>query len=173
MLSRALFLDRDGTVIEDRGYLRDPESIVPLPGALNGLLRFADAGWKLIIVSNQSGVAREIVAPEEMNAVHNRFLDLLTAAGVPITESYLCPHGVDGGCKCRKPAIGSLKEAARAHGLNLRQSWMIGDRESDIRCGRSAGCRTIWLRNPRFEVDEALPTRIVDGWDELRPENLS
>ena len=164
---RALFLDRDGTIIEDRGYMRDPEDVKALPGAIEALAGLAEAGWKLIVISNQSGVGRGLMSLDQMEAVQNRFLELMASSGISITASYLCPHRPDEGCECRKPSDFFLRQAAREHDIDLNLSWMAGDREADILCGRSAGCSTIWLRNELFPVAGDLPTFIASDWSEI------
>jgi D-glycero-D-manno-heptose 1,7-bisphosphate phosphatase len=162
-VKRALFLDRDGTIIEDRGYMRDPNDVVLLPGAAEALRAIEAAGWILIVVSNQSGVGRGLIAQAEMDAVQARFLDLMRAAEVSITASYLCAHHPGEDCGCRKPGVLHLQQAAREHGIDLRESWMVGDRESDILCGKNAGCRTIWLRNSEFPPDAGVADYEADG----------
>jgi D-glycero-D-manno-heptose 1,7-bisphosphate phosphatase len=166
-VNRAIFLDRDGTVIEERGYLRDPEGVQLLPGAAEALARLAENGWKLIVVSNQSGVGRGLIPPDRMEQVHQRFLAVLGQSGVPVGASYICPHIPEDHCECRKPSPFLLHRAAREHGLDLSASWMIGDREGDILCGRNAACSTIWLRNEMFAVAETLPTFIANDWSEI------
>ena len=163
-LDRALFLDRDGTIIEDCGYPRDPDQVRLLPRAAEALQALASEGWKLIVISNQSGVGRGIVAPNEMEAVQERFLELMREHAVPIAASYVCPHAPGDRCQCRKPSPFLLEQAAREHALDLAASWMIGDREADVLCGRNAGCRTIWLRNDAFPVPKDLPDFIADDW---------
>lgn len=143
--SRALFLDRDGTLIVDTGYVRDARDVVLLPGAAH-LLREARAlGYQLIVVSNQSGVARRIITPAQLAAVQERFEESLAQEGVALDDVRFCLHGPDDGCACRKPASGMLRDAAAARGLDLRRSVMVGDRETDVAAGRGAGCRTILL----------------------------
>lgn len=165
--NRAIFLDRDGTVIEECGYLSKPELVRALPGAIEGLSALASAGWKLIVVSNQSGVGRGLIAPAQMDAVQNRFLDLMRSGGVPIAASYFCTHTPDDLCLCRKPSPLLLQRAAAELSLDLSSSWMVGDREGDILCGRNAGCSTIWLRNEMFAVPPDLPTLVADNWGEI------
>lgn len=167
-MSRALFLDRDGTVMEDTGYVADPALVRLLPGAAEALAALAAAGWKLFIVSNQSGVGRGKIAVPQMEAVQSRFLELLAEHGVRITASYFCVHAPEENCACRKPSPYFLHQAAREHGIDLAASCMIGDREADILCGRGGGCSTIWLRNAAFAVDPALPARIARDWAEIR-----
>ncbi len=167
-MNRGLFLDRDGTVIEECGYISDPALVRTLPGAAEALAALASEGWKLIVVSNQSGVGRGLIAPEQMDAVQRRFLDLMRSQGIPIADSYVCTHTPEDGCECRKPSPYSLMRAAADHELDLSASYMIGDREGDILCGRNAGCSTIWLRNAMFPVPEDLPTFIANAWSEIR-----
>ena len=166
-MNPALFLDRDGTVIEERGYLSDPAGVRLLPGAAEALAALASEGWKLIMVSNQSGVGRGLITPQQMEAVQKRFLELMESKGVPIEGSYVCTHTPDDRCECRKPSPFLLRQAAAEHGVDLSASWMIGDREGDILCGRNAGCSTIWLRNDLFSVDAGLPTAIAADWNEI------
>src|SRR5579864_7753836 len=103
MLKRAVFLDRDGTIIVDRGYIKDPNQIQPLPGAVESLRNLAREGWKLIVISNQSGVGRGILTIDEMNAVQTKFLRLMRSNGVEIAASYICTHAPEENCECRKP----------------------------------------------------------------------
>jgi len=167
MLKRALFLDRDGTVIVDRGYMKDPNQVELLPGASDALRKLAREGWKLIIVGNQSGVGRGLITKEEMDAVQAKFLRLMKSNGIEITASYFCIHAPEDNCECRKPATLSVEKAARDHAISAEQSWMIGDRESDILCGRNAGCSTIWLRNKEYPVAPELPDFIANNWGDI------
>jgi len=167
-MKRALFLDRDGTIIEDRGYMHDPALVQMLPGAAETLRAMECAGWALIVVSNQSGVGRGLMTQAEMDAVQNRFLEVMRQAGVNITASYFCIHRPDENCQCRKPSAFHVERAAREHGLDLRASWMIGDRRSDILCGKNAGCKTIWLSNPLYPVMPGLPDFVAEDWGEVQ-----
>jgi D-glycero-D-manno-heptose 1,7-bisphosphate phosphatase len=135
----ALLLDRDGTLIVDAGYPRDPDLVVALPGAIDALRGLADR-YALVIVSNQSGVGRGRITPAEARAVHDRVIAVFAAGGVAFTGAYYCPHAPEAGCRCRKPAPGLVLDAARDLGLDLARSVMIGDKPSDLACGRAAGC---------------------------------
>jgi D-glycero-D-manno-heptose 1,7-bisphosphate phosphatase len=104
---------------------------------------------------------------EEMNAVQAKFLRTLRAQGVEITASYFCTHTPEDNCECRKPSTLSVEKAVREHAISAQQSWMIGDREGDILCGRNAGCSTIWLRNNQFPVAAELPDYIAANWGEV------
>jgi histidinol-phosphate phosphatase family protein len=164
-MNRALFLDRDGTIIEDREYPRDPELVRLLPGAADALGRLAREGWKLIVIGNQSGVGRGLIRPEEMRAVEARFEEIMEAGGAPIDAAYFCLHAPTDGCGCRKPSPLLVQQAAREHDVDLAESFMIGDRETDIQCGRNAGCSTIWLRNAIFSVAAGLPDFMARDWN--------
>jgi len=139
----AVFLDRDGTLIEDVGYLADPGGIVFLDGAVDALRSLQDQRFALVVVSNQSGIARGLVGVEEAEAVHRRFVAALADEGVELDDVRYCPHGPDDGCSCRKPLPGLIVEAAVELGVDLRRSFMIGDKPDDVEAGRRAGCRTI------------------------------
>ncbi|HEU4732619.1 MAG TPA: HAD family hydrolase [Kofleriaceae bacterium] len=136
---RALFIDRDGTLIVDVGYPREPARVEPLPGALDALRGLA-ASFALVIVSNQSGIARGLITPAEARAVHERTIELFAHAGVGFAGAYYCPHAPDAGCPCRKPQPGLLLDAARELELDLARSSLVGDRASDVAAGRAAGC---------------------------------
>lgn len=164
---RAIFLDRDGTVIVDRGYLRDPAGIEPLPGALDALRLLRAQEWKLFLISNQSGVGRKLMTIEEMDSVQRHFVALMQGSGIDFEACYLCTHAPEDACECRKPATHFIARASAEHSVDPALSWMIGDRESDIVCGRNAGCRTILLRNPEFAVPPNLPDFTADSWSEI------
>jgi D-glycero-D-manno-heptose 1,7-bisphosphate phosphatase len=164
MLKRAVFLDRDGTIIADRGDLKDPNAIEILPGAVDALRKLAREGWKLIIVADQSDGGRGEMTKQEIDAVQAKMLRMLRAQGVEIIASYFCTHAPGENCECRKPGTGSVERAAREHSISAEQSWMIGDREEDVLCGRDAGCSTVWLKNAAHLVPAELPDYIAANW---------
>jgi len=135
----ALFLDRDGTLIVDVGYPRDPARVAPLPGAIEAL-RELQASFLLVIVSNQSGLGRGLITEAEARAVHDRVIAVFRAGGVEFAGAHYCPHAPEAGCACRKPAPGLLLDAARALAIDLAGSIMVGDKPSDVDAGRAAGC---------------------------------
>ena len=144
----AVFLDRDGTVIDEVGHLGEPERVVVLPGVPAALRKLVDAGYALVVVTNQAGVARGYFTDSEVVAVNDRTRELLEAEGVLLDGSYHCPHHPDftGPCDCRKPAPGMLVRAAEELDLDLSRSWMVGDHPSDAEAGRAAGARSIMVR---------------------------
>jgi histidinol-phosphate phosphatase family protein len=153
-IKRAVFLDKDGTLIQDVPYNVDPARMWLLPGATAGLRRLHAAGFELIVVSNQSGIARGYFELRAMRGVEQRLRALMEGAGAALAGFYYCPHHPGGRvpayaveCDCRKPAPGMLLRAARAHGIHLAQSWMVGDILNDVEAGRAAGCRTILIDN--------------------------
>lgn len=137
-MNRAVFLDRDGTLIVDAVYPKDPERVQLVPHVIEALLEL-QRRFLLVIVSNQSGIGRGLITPEEARAVHERVLQVFDREGVRFADAYYCPHVPGEGCACRKPAPGMLLDAAAALGVELARSVMIGDRASDVAAGRAAG----------------------------------
>ncbi len=144
----AVFLDRDGTVIDEVGHLGEPERVVLLPGVPAALRRLSDAGYALVVITNQAGVARGYFTETEVAAVNERTASLLEAEGVRLDGWYHCPHHPDftGACDCRKPLPGMLMRAAGDLDLDLSRSWMVGDHPSDAEAGRAAGASSIMVR---------------------------
>ena len=166
MNDAAVFLDKDGTLIEDLPYNVDPDRIRLAPGAAEGLRLLHHAGYHLIVISNQSGVARGYFAEQALAAVAARLRGLLAAAGVPLAAVYYCPHHPDGAvpayavaCDCRKPAPGLILRAAYDHSIDLARSWFIGDILHDIEAGRRAGCRTVLILNGNETEWDISPQR--------------
>src|SRR5215211_6803278 len=169
MIRRAVFLDKDGTLIEDVPFNVDPELIRLGPGAALGLPRLHRAGFRLIVVSNQAGVARGRFAESALRAVHDRLRRLLADLGVPLAGFYYCPHHPEGtvpgyaaGCECRKPSPGLILRAAREHAIDPGRSWFVGDILDDVEAGRRAGCRTVLLDVGHETEWELTPARIPD-----------
>jgi D-glycero-D-manno-heptose 1,7-bisphosphate phosphatase len=153
----AVFLDRDGTLVRDPGYLHDPTAVELLPGVAPGLAALARAGWPLVIVSNQSGIARGLYGPDAFDAVLARLGELLAPHGVRFAAAYFCPHHPDitGPCDCRKPGVALFEQAAREHRIDLARSWMVGDRLSDVEPARRLGGRGLLIETPEAPDDAA------------------
>lgn len=130
----AVFFDRDGTLVDDPGFQRDPESVRLLPGAAQAVMRLNQAGWLVVVITNQSGIARGLISPEEYLAVERRVEALFTTAAARIDRTYHCPHypEVGGPCECRKPGTLLYRRAAHELKLDLPASWGVGDRLSDL-----------------------------------------
>ena len=142
-MNLAIFIDRDGTVIEDRGYLADVDGVCLLPGAGEGLARLAAAGFLLVLITNQSGVGRGYFDLDAVDRQHQRLAELLRPFGVRWAAIRVCPHRPDDDCDCRKPRPGMILSAAKELDISLPDSYVIGDKESDLAAGRAAGCRTV------------------------------
>jgi len=151
----AVFLDRDNTIVHDPGYLHDPDQVELLPGAAEGLAAMASAGWPLVVVSNQSGIARGLFGPEAFPAVMDRIALLLAPHGVHFLASYFCPHHPDvgGACACRKPGVLLFRQAAAAHQLVLGDSWFVGDRWRDVQPAITLGGRGILVAGDPLSDD--------------------
>jgi D-glycero-D-manno-heptose 1,7-bisphosphate phosphatase len=153
-MKRAVFLDKDGTLIEDIPYNVDPDRIQLCEGAIDAVRSLHAANYPLFVITNQAGVAHGYFAERALQAVEQRLRELLAAVGVPLSGFYYCPHHPDGrepdyaiACQCRKPQPGLLFRAADEHHLDLAQSWFIGDILNDVEAGRAAACRTILIDN--------------------------
>lgn len=151
-LRAAVFLDKDGTVLADEPYNVDPDRMAYAPMALAGLSRLAKTDLALVVISNQSGVARGLFAADALHAVGVKLAAMFHAAGAHLDGFYWCPHHPDGvvdayavDCDCRKPQPGLLLRAARELELDLAASWFIGDILDDVEAGNRAGCRSILL----------------------------
>lgn len=154
---RAIFLNRDGTLNLDTGYVHRAADWRWLPGVPEALARFKAAGRLLVVVSNQSGIARGMFGPAELHALERWVDGQLAPLGAAPDAWYHCPHlpEISGPCDCRKPAPGLLLRAARDLGIDLTASWMIGDRTRDARAGLAAGCRAVLLRSGWGEREAA------------------
>jgi D-glycero-D-manno-heptose 1,7-bisphosphate phosphatase len=144
-VSRVVLLDRDGTVVIDRGYLADPSGLEFEPGAAEGLRLLHASGHRLLIVTNQSGVGRGYFPLERLLAMNARLHAMAQAAGAPLEAIYYCPHAPEEACDCRKPAQGLMRLASAELHFDPRTAVVIGDRDSDVEFGRRAGATTILL----------------------------
>lgn len=160
----AVFLDRDGTIIEDTGFLRDPGLVRLLPGAAAAIRRLREAGFAVVVVTNQSGIARGLITPGEYQAVAARVDALLAAEGAGVAGTFMCPHHPDftGPCECRKPASRLYRQAAEQLGLDLSRSWWVGDRPTDVQPATALGGRGILL-GPGTGLATAASAILVEG----------
>lgn len=177
-MNKAIFFDKDGTLIPNIPYNVDPERIALYGDAFTGLKELYEAGYKIFITTNQSGLAKGLFTSEDLAQVKRKMERLLEGLGVPLQGFYYCPHDENGRvsqyarpCRCRKPFPGLILQAAGEHGIDLSSSWMIGDILNDVEAGNQAGCQsvlidkgyeTLWesgeYRQPRFiarSIDEA------------------
>jgi histidinol-phosphate phosphatase family protein len=162
-----IFLDRDGTLIVEKHYLADPAGVELCTGAAEGLQRLQAAGFRFVMVSNQSGIARGILTEAQVCAVNSRMAELLAPHGVAFAAMYWCPHGPTEECSCRKPRPGMIHRAVSKLGGDLRGAWVIGDRGADLDLARGAGLPSLLVRTgygceTEFRLLER-PTGIVDN----------
>jgi len=158
-MTRAVFLDRDGVLVEDTGALVHPSDVRVLPHVVEALISLRSRGWQLVVVSNQTVVARGLASEAEVIALQRSIEATLVAAGAPAFDDFLfCPHHPHAtdpayrvACDCRKPRPGLIDRACARHGIDPRKSVMVGDRPTDIAAGQRAGCKTVWLRTGRHD----------------------
>jgi D-glycero-D-manno-heptose 1,7-bisphosphate phosphatase len=152
---KAVFVDKDGTLVENVPYNVDPGRLALTPGAATGIAALARHGYRVIVVSNQPGIATGRFDAGALLPVEARLREL-----VPLDGFYYCPHAPGANCDCRKPSPGLLERAAREHDVSLGDSWLIGDILDDIEAGRRAGCRTVLLDNGNETQWELTPERV-------------
>ena len=165
-MKRAVFLDRDGLICKDVHHMRSPEQFGLLPGAAEGIKLLNELGLKVIIATNQSGIARGYFTEANLERIHERMLKELAERGARIDAIYFCPHHPDENCPCRKPRIGMLEQAAEDFGLDLSQCFIVGDKKLDVEAGRNAGCPSVLVPGPETETEaEAKADHVVSGLD--------
>jgi len=140
-LSAAVFLDRDGTLIEEKVYLSDPHGVVVLPGVGAAMRRLMDAGFQMVVVTNQSGIGRGYYTKADMDRVNQRMLEELAPEGVRVRKIYFAPEAPDEPGRGRKPSPQFLLDARAEFGIDLARSFMVGDKMADLECGWNAGVR--------------------------------
>jgi D-glycero-D-manno-heptose 1,7-bisphosphate phosphatase len=141
MFQRAVFLDRDGTISEEMGYVNHVDRLQVFPFAAAAIRQLNEALITVIVITNQSGVARDIFPESLVHRVHKKMIAQLAAGGAWIDDIYYCPHKTEDSCDCRKPNPGMLHRAAREHGVDLENSWVVGDRYGDLELAHAVGGR--------------------------------
>lgn len=159
----AVFLDRDGTVIEDTHYPRDPDKVRFIPGAVSALKKIQEKGYLLFIISNQSGVGRGIIQDHEFKAVHERLCTLLKKEGIHITEFAYCFHKPEDGCRCRKPEPQLIEDLIKSYQIDSENSFMVGDKICDVELGNRVGTQSILIGSQ----EKAADWLSFSGWDQI------
>ena len=154
----AVFVDRDGTMVFDKHYLADPRGLEIIPTVPEGIKKLNDAGIPVIMVTNQSGVARGKFDEATLELIHQRLFEILEDGGAIVNGFYYCPHMPDAGCDCRKPKPGMLLKAKKEHGFDLAKSYVIGDRMLDIEMAHSVGAIGVIVPEPgdQYHVDAEI-----------------
>jgi D-glycero-D-manno-heptose 1,7-bisphosphate phosphatase len=170
---KAVFLDRDGTLIVDRIYLNDPELVEYLPGVFHALRLLRDEGFVFLVATNQSGIARGIVQIENLERIHQRMRADFAREGIDFLEFYYAPYMTDFNHPMRKPNAGMLERGALDFSIDLKRSWMVGDRMTDVEAGHRAGCRSALLgpgdrKNfPQFMPPEIHVPNLIDVAEQI------
>ncbi len=159
--NKVVVLDRDGTIVVDRNYLADPDALEFEPGAAAGLRGMVDMGFRLVVVTNQSGIARGFLTLGRLEEIHERFRQMMLAIGAPLAGIYFCPHAPGDGCDCRKPNLGLMRQASEELGFDMSRSFVIGDKDSDIEFGRRAAAVTMLIRKPGEPPSSTAPDHVV------------
>jgi len=157
----AVFLDRDGTIIHDKGYLKNVSDVEFYPDTFNCLLKLQKY-YQLFVITNQSGISKGITTKSEVEIVNNFIVEALKLKGVTIVRVFSCPHATEDNCTCKKPSPYFIHQAAKEFDINLEGSYIIGDHPSDVECGRNAGINSIYLLTGhgdkhKNEVDMLFP----------------
>jgi D-glycero-D-manno-heptose 1,7-bisphosphate phosphatase len=154
MSKKAVFLDRDGVINKEVGYLHKIEDFEFINGVFDACLYFQTLGYQIIIITNQSGIARGYYNENDFHVVNKWMLEQFNHKGINILDVFFCPHGPDSTCDCRKPKPGMLVKARGKHDINMDKSWMIGDKEVDIQAANVAGIQKTILVKSGHEIDE-------------------
>lgn len=179
-MRRAVFFDRDGTLNEEVGYVGEPERIRLLPGAPEAVRAANAAGFEAVVITNQSGIARGLLTEDQVRAVNERVVQLLAAHGARVDALYYCPHHPEGkvapfntACECRKPGAGLLKQAAEGRGIDLRRSFVVGDKVSDVGMAVAVGAKGVLVRTgygnaelPKLKEKGIPVAHVADGVNE-------
>lgn len=180
---KAIFLDKDGTLLRDIPYNTDVKKISLTTGACHALQAFAAEDYDLFIISNQSGIAKGYIKEEDLQQVEEKIRNIFQRLGIKLSGFYYCPHHPQGeiekyalNCDCRKPLPGMLLKAAQDHDINLEQSWMIGDILDDVEAGNRAGCHTIMVNNGNetewvrgeYRIPEYMVNNLPEAADKVK-----
>ncbi|RJQ27590.1 HAD family hydrolase [Candidatus Parcubacteria bacterium] len=176
-MKKAIFIDKDGTLVHDVPYNVNPQLITLKADAGQILKRLKDHGYLLIIISNQTGVARGLFPKKSLNTVSQRIQELLKPWGIAIDDFFFCPHDINGKvapyikqCECHKPQTGMFLKAVKKYNIDISASWSIGDKLSDIEASRRVGCKAILLSNNNISEDNNYmqkPDFIIKEWQEI------
>ncbi len=170
-MNKAVFLDRDNTLIEDKEkYIYQIEKFKVLDGVVDGLKKLQKEGFKLIIVTNQGGIGLGEYSEDDYEKFNKHMLKFFEKNNIKIDKVYHCSHSEEENCDCRKPKIGMIKKAVEEFNIDLKKSWMIGDKIKDVEAGKTAKVKTIALVGPEYtreELEKSKPNFVVDNFNEV------
>ena len=167
---RAVFLDRDGVINKDIGYLHEPEKFELLPKATEGLKLMQEVGYRLVVITNQPGIGLGYYTKEDFFKVNKEMLKQLSSHNILIDKIYFCPHSKSEKCSCRKPSIGLIERSREELNLDLKKSFVIGDKSSDILAGKKAGMKTILIGDDREAKPDFIARNLVEAATWIRKE---
>jgi len=160
-VNKAVFLDRDGTIVEDVGYLNDPADLKFIPGSIEAIKKLNQAGFKVVVITNQAGVARGLITENMLQTIDKTLHKWILSGDAHLDGLYYCPHHPEHGsypykqaCECRKPHPGLLKKAERDLKIDLSKSFMVGDKSSDIEAGKTAGTKTVFVTTGKGQKEK-------------------
>jgi D,D-heptose 1,7-bisphosphate phosphatase len=169
-MNKAIFFDRDGTLIVDKGYNCKISQLEFFSDTIKVLKHFSDLSYKLVIITNQSGIGRGYYSKNDYNVFQKRFLNELSINKIKINKIYYCPHHPNMNCECRKPSIFLVKKAQNYFNLNLSLSYFVGDKDEDIKCGRDSGCKTVRIKSgyPQNETSDFFISSLIELIDVIK-----
>lgn len=160
-MNKAVFLDRDGTIVRDVGYMNTPEQIQFIPGSIEAIKKLNEADYKVVVITNQAGVARGLITEDMLQTIDKTLHKWILNGGAHLDGVYYCPHHPEYGvhpykqeCECRKPHPGLIKRAQRDMDIDLSQSYMIGDKATDVEAGKRAGTKTVFVTSGRGQEEK-------------------
>ncbi len=161
-MNKLVILDRDGVINEDSdAYVKNVDEWIPIPGSADAIARLSRAGYRVVVATNQSGIARGYFTIDDLDAMHQKMRDLIALADGQIDAVFYCPHGPEDGCDCRKPAPGLIRQIEQHFGESAKGAYIIGDSKRDLDAGLAAGCIPILVRTGKGQ-------RTLDGGLEIQ-----
>jgi len=162
MGNRAVFIDRDGTINVNYGYISDPDDFKMYPGVAKGIKLLNEKGFKIIVITNQSGIARGYFSKGVLENIHEKMKKELSNKGANVDAIYYCPHHPDEHCNCRKPNPGLLEKAVKEFDIDTEKSFIIGDRMLDVEVGYKIGCKTVLVPEDKEKVKKEMEESNVE-----------
>ncbi|MGM0607044.1 MAG: D-glycero-alpha-D-manno-heptose-1,7-bisphosphate 7-phosphatase [Candidatus Muiribacteriota bacterium] len=166
-MSKYIFFDRDGTMIKEKKYLCNPAGVEILPGVIEGLKKLHSLNYEFIIITNQSGIARGYFTQREAESVNNKLISILENNCIKINKVYICPHHPEfsGSCSCRKPEPGMIFQAAEEFDISFEKSWVVGDKCSDVLCGKKADLNTAMVKTGygKHQINKCKPDLYIEN----------
>lgn len=169
-MQKAIFLDRDGVINVEKGYTYKIEEFEFVDSLFDSLIYLQELGYKLFIITNQSGIARGYYTINDYKILTNWMIDKLEENGIVISQAEFCPHGPEDNCRCRKPNIGMIENILKLHDIDLEKSWLIGDKLSDIKCALNANIKhTIQVKSGHlFNENESIAEFVCDSIKDIK-----